>query len=719
MRASGTARDAVALPLEDLAASPADLAVGLLAGRRQEFLHWLVEFLAGALDVHTVFVGELHGEAWDQVMTLAAYRSGEHVENFVYELRGTPCEQVVGQSPVFHARDVAVRFPDDLLLAELGAESYVGVPLQDASGRPLGLIATLDRRPRDDGEQVSRVLERFRDRVAANLESRRALQELQVIHETISAPSSSDTFRAVVRSLARAMHVKVALVAERLPQPGGRVRTLAVCRDGEIGENYEYDLAGSPCAQIYVDGVVVVPSDVAEAFPDFAMLQELGAEAFAGIALEDTDGERIGHVSILHDRPLHANIHEHSLFRVLAARAGAELMRVRAEEKRRTVERNLLEAQKMESLGLLAGGIAHDFNNLLVGILGTASLALKESPEHSPLRTFLHEIQTSAERAAELARQMLAYSGKGHFVVTTLDLNELVSEMGHLLQVSIAKKIVLRFDFDRSIPGVVADPTQLRQVVMNLVLNAAEAIGERSGVIAIATGLVRASRAELDEAILGRNRPEGEYVCLEVADTGTGMDAETLVQIFDPFFTTKFTGRGLGLAVVHGIVNGHEGALWVESEPGRGTKFRLFLSPAQEPTAVAEEPPDEESEWRGEGLVLVVDDEETVRVAAGRLLESIGFDVLAAEDGERAVELFRKCPGDFRAVLLDMTMPRLDGQEAFRAMRAVRGDVRVLLMSGYTEKEATRRFSGQGLAGFLQKPFTVNDMRQAMRAVTG
>ncbi|MEQ2006185.1 MAG: PAS domain S-box protein, partial [Limisphaerales bacterium] len=282
---------------------------------------------------------------------------------------------------------------------------------------------------------------------------------------------------------------------------------------------------------------------------------------------------------------------------------GAAIQRADAEQERQRMELKLQETQKLESLGVLAGGIAHDFNNLLTSILGNASLARMDLPPRSPVEHSLEQIEKASLRAADLCRQMLAYAGKGRFVVQPFDLTQLVQDTAHLLQVSVSKKAVLKFDLDAGLPPVLADASQLRQIVMNLVINASEAIGDRSGVIALSTGLVRADRRYLADTHLAGNLPEGDYVFLEVSDTGCGMTPELRARIFEPFFTTKFAGRGLGLAAVLGIVRGHRGALRVYSEPGKGSSFKLLL-PIAPGAAVGLAAPNPLADgWRGSGRI--------------------------------------------------------------------------------------------------------------------
>jgi two-component system cell cycle sensor histidine kinase/response regulator CckA len=399
--------------------------------------------------------------------------------------------------------------------------------------------------------------------------------------------------------------------------------------------------------------------------------------------------------------------------------------RKRIEEERLALERQVQHAQKLESLGVLAGGIAHDFNNLLMTILGNADLALDDISPMSPARENLREIEKTAKRAAELAKQMLAYSGKGNFVIQPINLNELVSEMGHMLQVSISKKAVLKYNFADRLPLFEGDATQLRQVIMNLITNASDAIGDQSGIIAISTGAMDCSSDYLNTTTiaslpgLSDPLPEGVYVYVEVADTGCGMDMDTQQKLFDPFFTTKFTGRGLGMAAVQGIVRGHNGTIKVYSEVGKGTTFKV-LFPVSENSALVREyfgNKTQDATWRGQGTVLLVDDEESVRAVGKLMLEKIGFKVLTAADGRQALEVFNAHTDDIVCVLLDLTMPHLNGEEAFREMRHVRQNVKVIITSGYNENDATQRFIGKGLAGFIQKPYSFSLLAAKMRAV--
>ena len=386
-----------------------------------------------------------------------------------------------------------------------------------------------------------------------------------------------------------------------------------------------------------------------------------------------------------------------------------------AEAHRLELEAKVQQAQKLESLGVLAGGIAHDFNNLLTGVMGHADFALRAMSPLAPAREDIAAIVKASERAADLCRQMLAYSGKGRFVVEVISIDEVVEEMSSLLHVSVAKTAILRFDLAPDLPPVEADVTQIRQIVMNLITNASEAIGDRTGTITISTGATECDRAYLDETKTDVELPEGLYVYLEVSDTGCGMDLETQRRVFDPFFTTKFTGRGLGMAAVLGIVRGHQGAIRVRSEPGKGTTFKVLLPASKgEPQPSAGAPSDIQV-WRGSGTVLLADDDENVRCLGQRVLEHAGFQVLTAEHGGEAVEAFREHADEIVCVLLDLTMPVMGGEDALRELRRIRTDVPVVLASGYNEDEVLSQFAGKGLSGFVQKPYVVQQLLSVLR----
>jgi two-component system, cell cycle sensor histidine kinase and response regulator CckA len=384
---------------------------------------------------------------------------------------------------------------------------------------------------------------------------------------------------------------------------------------------------------------------------------------------------------------------------------------------KKQLEMQIQHSQKLETLGVLAGGIAHDFNNLLMVIMGNAELAGLHLPGDSSAREFIGQIETATTRAADLCKQMLAYSGKGKFAVRPLDLSSLVKEMADLLEIAVAKKGMLTYELVDDLPAIEADNAQIQQVVMNLITNAADAVEPGKGEVRVQTRVIVADADLLSRCYCDSNVPEGLYVCLEVSDNGCGMDDETQSRIFDPFFTTKFTGRGLGMAAVLGIIRGHHGAIQVASAPEQGTTIRVLFPPSvQVPRSFAKESPAIDS-WRGKGTVLVVDDEEMVLNVAKAILASVGFEVETAGDGRQAIEMYRQRPREIDLVLMDMTMPHLSGEETFSQLRQLDPNVRVVMASGYSEHEATSHITSRNLAGFIQKPYRAADLIAKLRGL--
>ncbi len=401
------------------------------------------------------------------------------------------------------------------------------------------------------------------------------------------------------------------------------------------------------------------------------------------------DGTVSGAVVVFHDRSEH----------------------IAAEETQRDIERKVHEAQRLESLGALAGGIAHDFNNLLAVILGNAELCRSSLPGDSMAQKYLSEIERSSQKAADLCQQMLAYAGQGSYQVRPMSLSWLVTDTTGLLRASIGSNIALNLQAMDDLPMIRGDSGQLRQVLVNLVTNAAEAIGMDEGVITLRTW-----PATLEQAAAARFDPplqRGEYTVLEVRDDGCGMDQATLDRLFDPFFTTKFTGRGLGLAAVKGIVQSHGGRITVRSQSQEGTTIRVYL-PVNAAGGTAPAAPEDTATSSAGHRILLADDEPAVRSITRQMLEHSGYEVVEAQDGEQAVRLFDEAPHSFYLVLLDLTMPRRNGFDALQSIRSIKPGVRSILMSGYSESDTLHRLGRHGPDGFLQKPFTPTQLTDAI-----
>jgi PAS domain S-box-containing protein len=406
--------------------------------------------------------------------------------------------------------------------------------------------------------------------------------------------------------------------------------------------------------------------------------------------------------------------------RDVSARRSSERAAQRQAARHEDFELKLVETQKLEALGVLAGGIAHDFNNLLGVILGNTSLALRTIPAESPMFEMLEQVEEAARRSGDLAKQMLAYSGKGMFVVQPVALAELVTGIAELIHGSISKKAVLTSSFSADTPTIRGDVTQLRQVVLNVLTNASDALGEGPGEIELSTGRVDADRRLLSEYELADGLPAGRYTFFQVSDSGPGMDDQTRSRIFEPFFSTKFVGRGLGLAAVQGIVRGHGGAIKVESELGRGTSFTVLfpaVSAEAETTVVPEVV--EEHGWRGSGTVVVADDDDGLRLMATAMLEELGFTVIPAKDGPEALKIVSEGDGKLAFVLLDLMMPGMDGEQVLHELEQLGTTTPIVISSGYNTQHLSQALTDRGVAAFLQKPYGFKQMQAIAQSVVG
>jgi PAS domain S-box-containing protein len=386
----------------------------------------------------------------------------------------------------------------------------------------------------------------------------------------------------------------------------------------------------------------------------------------------------------------------------------------RAETEREWNRARLLQNQKWESLGVFAGGIAHEFNNLLAAILGNASLALLGIPEGLPARLLVEDILRASQRGSELTRQLLAYGGRSRLDQVPIDLSAFAGESRPLLEAALGPNVALSMELAGDLPAVQADVALLQRALLNLVINAAEAIGEAAGRI-----VVRTRRAALDDAAAARltgaeHLRGGDYVVLEVEDTGCGMDRSIQERAFDPFFGTRGAGRGLGLPMVLGVVRAHGGGVELASAPGSGTRASLLLPPSAAAGA-SSSAPRKSAPGR---VVLIIDDEPWVRSTTAKMLDHLGFRSMAAASGPEGIELFRAHAGEISLVLLDLTMPEMDGELVFQQLRGIEPGVPVVVSSGFSEADTARRMSQAGAAGFLEKPYTVQQLGKTLEEIT-
>ncbi|MBI5091239.1 MAG: PAS domain S-box protein, partial [Candidatus Hydrogenedentes bacterium] len=660
---------------KDIEETLRSIAVGVSSSTGEEFFEYFVRHLAYALRADFVCLLEL-GADRHAIRLLAEYAGSAAAEGNTAALIGASCEHLFRDGVTCHPQDVRQVFPQDEFLEAVGGDGYVGAPLFDRAGEPLGALVAVSGTPIANPGSAKSLMSIYAARAGAELERSRAERALR---------ASEERLRTMFEGIDDAMFVHD-FEGRLLDCNAAACRRLGYTRE-ELLHMRTFDIDT----------------------PGFSSNFRKRVETQLREGRLTCEGEHRARDGRVIPVDIHTSVIEYQGKQAVLAVIRDITERKHMEEENRQIQAQMLQAQKLESLGVLAGGIAHDFNNLLMGVLGNASLAMLDLPADSPARQTMIEIETAALRAGDLAKQMLAYSGRGKFLVQTLDLSELIMEMGNLVSASVPKKTVVQYRLAPNLSRIEADVAQMRQLVMNLVTNAADAIGDSTGTITVTTGGMDADRTYLQSTLLDDSLAEGPYVFLEVHDTGAGMDAETRRKIFDPFFSTKFLGRGLGLAAVLGIVRSHGGAIKVESEVGSGTTFRVLL-PASQRLDSAGQPHSGGGVWRPNGAILVVDDEESVRVVAQRALERQGFRVLTANDGFEGLELFRNHLEEIALVLLDVTMPLMGGLEVFQEMRALRGDVRVLLSSGYSEQEATERFTGMELAGFIQKPYRAQEL---------
>jgi PAS domain S-box-containing protein len=387
--------------------------------------------------------------------------------------------------------------------------------------------------------------------------------------------------------------------------------------------------------------------------------------------------------------------------------------RRRAEEEKLLLEKQLHQAQKLESLGVLAGGIAHDFNNILAVIMCYSSLG-QQQPEKAA--EFMSEIEKAAERAAGLCRQMLAYAGKTQFVESHVDMTLLLDEMLNMLKSTIPQNVTIKPYLTGDMPQIKADASQIRQIVMNLIINASEAIGEEQGDIRVALTKSTIGAEQTEKDHIGKAIAPGAYLCLEVTDTGCGMDDETKQRIFEPFYTTKFPGRGLGMSAVLGVITSHKGALQLSSQPGQGTTFKVYLPVQTGEKGLEPLQRTIPSEWRGSGTILLVEDEPQLTAVGKTLLETLGFSVIEASNGIEAIEKYRKYAAEITLVVTDIGMPLMGGYELIAELKKLDPALPVIVSSGFGDKAVTSKLSPEDVAGLISKPYRLDQLREVLKS---
>jgi len=657
---------------------------GTSATTGAEFFRSLVRNLADALGVrHAIVTRSLEPDG-TRLQTLACWCGDHFGDDFEFDARGSACETVLLEGITRIPRGLPERYPGFDLFREWGIEGYLGIPVTGCSGEVLGHLAAMDVLPLQPGTGPGWILELLALRAGAEIERGGVEEELR---------RSESRYRALVEQIPVATYI--ARLDEKATAVYVSPQILALT--GFTQEEW--------CVTPSRWRRQLHPEDREE------VLEQLNH------ALEHAEPFILEYRLLTRDDSV-IWIRDHGLPVANGGEHPAQIQGVMADvSAQKRLEDELMRSQKLDAMTVLAGGVAHEFNNLLTTVLANSSLVAGEAPEGSKIASRVEQIRVAALRAADLTREMLAFSGKGHFVVSALDLSVLVREMEPILRTLAKGTTELELELADEIAGIEADGRQLRQALISLVANAAEAMEERGGFIRLSTGSMPLEEA-CPEALEVGERPAGT-ICsyLEVSDTGVGMDETTRSRAFDPFFSTKFTGRGLGLAAVQGIVRGHGGAIKLESEPGAGTTVRLLFPSVEQLAAAICPGVPETSSGPPEGKILIVDDDEGVQEVARSMLEDSGLDVLTAGDGQEGLDLFRRHSDEISVVLLDLTMPKLGGDDVLDRLRSIDPEARVILMSGYTERRVKEKLGTNDPAGFLQKPFRSEDLVRKLRQV--
>lgn len=546
-----------------------------------------------------------------------------------------------------------------------------------------------------------------------NLSDRHTAEDpLRSIVAGTAGAIGEDFFPSLVRHLAQIFSVRFAVVAELVEPERTQARTLAFWSGEGIAGNLTYDLAGTPCARVARGDTCYYPEGIQQLFPDDPWLREVGAEGYIGTPLRDSTGRIIGLVEVLDAAPIYRSRDVGSIMQIFAARAAAELERVRIERELHRNRELLLQSQKLEGIGRLAGGVAHDFNNLLTAMLGFSESALETLPDDAPARADLLQIRRAALSASGLTAQLLTFARRQAVAPRVLDLGELLQELRPLLTQLLGEGIALEYRIPAALWPIEADPGQLEQVLVNLTRNAREAM-PRGGTLQVTLDHLAGGTAAVPGHSPGA---EGDWVRLTFADTGVGMSAETLALAFEPFFTTKDAGAGLGLATCHGIIRRVGGQIWAESDRDEGTRIVILLPrtrrvPAPAPSDAAAAPAP------GTETILVVEDEPAVRRLAVRALTRLGYQVIAAADGEEGLAAAAALDGPLHLVVSDVLLPRLNGPEMVRTLLERTPETKVLFVSGFANDSLELGGHGELTHPFLPKPYLTTTLTAKVREI--
>jgi len=805
-----------------------------------DFFRSLAQYLSSALDVRYAFVAESTSADNSSLRTLAFW-NGDDFGGFEHPALDTPCQDVLKGETCHYPDRLTERFPRAQPLAEMGAESCLGVPLWNSADEVIGLMAILDTKPMEDRSRALQIMNIFAGRAAAELERkqaegkrqqsedrfrllvettnvipwerdlsswrftyvgpqaerlgysmeewltegfwekilyaadrdgviqlakegidrggdhdleyrvlaadgsvvwmrdlasviageggpkalrgflldvtarRRAEETLRSVVEGTSSVTGANFFESLVGRLASALQTKFAFVAEYTDIPDKMSRTLAFWASGDIGDNVDFRTTGGPCEQVLAGELLFVSEGVLDRFPNNETLRMMGPESYLGVPLVSSSGAVIGHLAVMDDKPMEPKGELIPILKIFSARAAAELERKQTEETLHKQEEALRQSQKMEALGTLAGGLAHDYNNLMSVItLYSEILADRVDESDSICRDAVDEIEKVSERAASLGQQLLAFSRKQVLEPKVLDLAALVSETKSMLRRLLSEDIDLHTSDECRRGTVMADEGQIQQILFLLAANARDAMIS-GGRLSIET-----KNAEISPAFAERypDLRAGSYVSLIVSDTGAGMDASIRDRVFEPFFTTKAkgSGTGLGLATVYGIVNQSGGAVVVNSEPGQGTSFNIYL-PRVDVGRVSSNEAETQKLPDGSETILLVEDENALRRALNMALTQLGYKVLEADSGMSALTIAAEYASKIDLVVTDVVMPKMSGPQLVKQLPASQSGARVIYISGHADEAIT----GHGVFGrdvaFLAKPFSSGALARKIRKV--
>ena len=645
-------------------------AAGISSFTGMAFLQKLVEQLAGIFNAEYAFIGQLNERDAGVINTLAVWAHGQLADNMTYALAHTPCANVVNARTCVYPQGVRDQFPRDKLLVEMGVDSYIGSPLFDVNGRPMGLVVVLDRKPLQDTAIIIDILEIFSGRAATEIQR---MQTEEALH------TAEEKLRATIEYTPN--------VAIQWYDQNGRVLYWNPASETMYGWRKEEAVGKT------LDQLIHTPEEMAVFIATCKEIQRTGKPTKpTEYTFKRRDGSLGTCISTIFALPEDKG---QTFFVCMDFDI----------TKRCQVEEQLRQAQKLDAIGRLTGGIAHDFNNLLTAIIGFSDLCLQTQELDTTNRDYINEVKNAGMRAADLTHQLLAFSRKQVIAPVILDLNEVVSGMEKMLRRLIMENIRLVLKLDPSLKRVNADASQIEQIVMNLVINARDAMPDGGQLI------IETSNGEHDHHYV-LTHPEvkpGPYVMLAISDTGTGISQEDQSRIFEPFFTTKEKGKGtgLGLATVYGIVKQSGGFIYLYSEPGIGTTFRIYLPPAE----AAESLPDTLLETRQlqskhHETILLVEDETSVRSLAHMILKSCGYQILEARNGDEALRLCEEHPGPIHLLVSDVIMPGMNGRKLASQLLPRYPGLQVLYISGYTDEVITRNGILTEGTVFLSKPFT-------------